>query len=334
MSYYNRLPTKPNYAKNRHILEWWTSAHDKLLADQISKDQWIWYWGITDRIVGITPGETIESWKKKDPVCSKYAWYNVLMYFAAARAEQLGYTDNIRHPQLKICGVCQKEFSEGSIPASVIKHLGIDRIDVCLECVNGFGQNSGSDAISREGIIKYVQGLTNALQSIPSQNFGETLSSLTHLTTSERVAVLKLNSGKPTVRRVKAVFGSWLNVLIEADILEDGTRPTTRGIHSIAKDGHVCLSLGEKTIDDFLFHNGIIHDKEPRYPEGNYRGDFKVGNTIIEYFGLTGDPEYDAKTKEKTRICKKHEITLIAIYPQDLVSQKKLENKLLTLVSP
>ena len=143
---------------------------------------------------------------------------------------------------------------------------------------------------------------------------------------------MKLNSGKPTVRRVKAVFGSWLNVLIEAGILENGTRPTARGIQSIAKDGHVCLSLGEKTIDDFLFHNGIIHDKEPRYPEGNYRGDFKVGNTIIEYFGLTGDPEYDAKSKEKIRICKKHEITLIAIYPQDLVSQKRLENKLLALV--
>lgn len=266
----------------------------------------------------------------KTPICAKYAWYNVLMYFAAARAEQLGYTTSIRQPRDRTCAVCKKGFSEGSIPASVTRHLGIDWIDVCLECINGLGQNSGRDDISREGIIQYIQDLTNVLQAIPSQNFGETLSSLTHLTTEERAAVLKLNSGKPTIRRVKAIFGSWLKALIEAGVLEDGTRQTSRGVHSIAKDGHVCLSLGEKTIDDFLFLSGISHDKEPRYPEGNYRGDFRVGNTFIEYFGLTGDAEYDAKTKKQISICRKHGITLIAVYPQDLVSQKRLESKLLT----
>ena len=330
MSDYNRLPTEPSYAKNRHILKWWTPEHDKLLIDQIAKDQWIWYWGITDRILEITPRETIESWKNEDPICAKYAWYNVLMYFAAARAEQLGYASSIRRPRDRTCAVCQKRFSEGLIPASVIRHLGIDRIDVCLKCISGFGQNSGRDDISREGIIKYIQDLTSALQAIPPQNFGETLSSLTHLTTKERAAILKLNSGKPTIRRVKAVFGSWLNALIEGGVLEDGTRPTSRGVHSIAKDGHVCLSLGEKTIDDFLCLSGIPHDKEPRYPEGNYRADFKVGDTFIEYFGLAGEAEYDAKTKEKIRICQRHGITLIAIYPQDLVSQQQLESKLLT----
>ncbi|MBM4465272.1 MAG: hypothetical protein FJ014_06960 [Chloroflexi bacterium] len=332
MSYYNRLPTEPSYAENQRILQWWTPQHDKLLVDQIAKDQWIWYLGITDRILEITPKETIESWRKKDPLCSKYAWYNVLMYFAAARAEQLHYTDKIRRPCRKTCGVCNREFSEGSLPASVIKHLGIDRIDVCLECINGIGQNSGSDTVSRDGIIKYLQDLTNALQSIPPQNFGESLSSLTNLTTEERVAVLKLNSSKPTIRRVKAVFRSWLNALIEAGVLESGTRPTSRGVHSIAKDGHVCLSLGEKTIDDFLFRNGIPHDKEFRYPEGNYKCDFRVSSRFIEYFGLTGDLEYEAKAKEKAQICQKHGITLIAIYPQDLVGPQELESKLSPLL--
>ena len=311
-------------------MKWWTPEHDKLLADQIAKDQWLWYLSITKRILEITPGETIESWKNEDPICAKYDWYNALTYFAAARAEKLGYTMNIRRPRTKTCAACKRRFSEGSIPDSVIKHLGIDRIDVCLKCIDGFGLSPGSDDMSREGIIKYIQDLVNVLQVIPPQNFCETISSLTHLTTGERVAVLKLHSRKPSVERVKSIFGSWLNALIEADVLEDGTRPTSRGVHSIAKDGHVCLSLGEKTIDDFLFLSGIPHDKEPRYPEGNYRGDFKVGNTFIEYFGLTGNAEYDAKTKKKIGICQKHGITLIAIYPQDLVSQRQLESRLLT----
>ena len=50
---------------------------------------------------------------------------------------------------------------------------------------------------------------------------------------------------------------------------------------------------------------------------------------FIEYFGLTGDREYDLKTKEKQRLCKKHGIKLISIYPADLVSSKKLESVLL-----
>lgn len=53
-----------------------------------------------------------------------------------------------------------------------------------------------------------------------------------------------------------------------------------------------------------------------------------IDDKIIEYFGLAGDPTYDAKTKEKIRLCNEHGITLIAIYPRDLVSAAKLARKL------
>ena len=143
---------------------------------------------------------------------------------------------------------------------------------------------------------------------------------------------MELQVSKPTIKRVKAVFRYLANALIEAGVLEDGTRKTSRGIHCIAKDGHVCLSLGEKTIDDYLYVHGVYHEKEPKYPEGNFRGDFKVNTTFIEYFGLTGNPEYDSKTEEKIRICKRRGVSLIAIYPVDLVSQRKLESKLAPLI--
>jgi hypothetical protein len=125
------------------------------------------------------------------------------------------------------------------------------------------------------------------------------------------------------------MFGSWLKALVEAGILEDGTRRTGRGTQCLAKDGHLCLSLGEKTIDDFLHSYGIAHEKEPHYPEGNFRADFLVDGVFIEYFGLKGDSDYDAKTRLKQRICKKHGIRLISIYPSDIVSLKKLSKKLL-----
>jgi hypothetical protein len=69
-------------------LKWWSPSHDKLLHKQIEKEQWIWYWAITDEILAITPTETIETWKAEDPLCSQYAWYNILMHFALSRAEK------------------------------------------------------------------------------------------------------------------------------------------------------------------------------------------------------------------------------------------------------
>lgn len=184
--------------------------------------------------------------------------------------------------------------------------------------------------LSKEEIIKYLQDLVDIIQIIPNQNFGVTPSSLKYLSTEKRVAVLKINDHKPTIRRVKEIFGSWLNALIQSNIL-DSARKTSRGIQCIAQDGHLCLSLGEKTIDDYLFMHGIAHQKEPKYPEGNYRGDFLCGKVVIEFFGLQGNSDYDLKTKEKINICKRHSITLIAIYPQDLVNQNKLERILSTL---
>ena len=90
----------------------------------------------------------------------------------------------------------------------------------------------------------------------------------------------------------------------------------------------MCFSLGEKTIDDLLYSRSIRHEKEVPYPEGGFRADFEVSGDFVEYFGLKGDPEYDAKTETKRRLCRKRGIKLIAVYPRDLASRKKLEAKL------
>jgi hypothetical protein len=116
--------------------------------------------------------------------------------------------------------------------------------------------------------------------------------------------------------------------LIEAEILEDGTRRSSMGTQCLAKDGHVCYSLGEKTIDDLLFELNIPHTKEPKYPEGNYRGDFLTGEIIIEYFGLIGNIEYDKKVEIKRQLAKKHNLTIIEIFPKDLIDTNKLIDKL------
>ena len=99
-----------------------------------------------------------------------------------------------------------------------------------------------------------------------------------------------------------------------------------------SNDGHICLSLGEKTIDDLLYSMGIEHEKEPKYPERNYRADFKVNNVLIEYFGLKGQPEYDKKIIIKKQICKKHGIKSLSLYPKNVINPKTLENKILRII--
>jgi hypothetical protein len=326
---YGLYKVELEYAENQHILKWWASSHDERLATQISLWQWVWYWTITDEIVKITSPSIIEDWIKTDPLCSKYSWRSILMNFSSARAEKLNLTKSIRKPQKKKCPLCSNDFIEDSLPMPLIERLGIDRLDFCSPCLtNLIFQGTGKSTVSQKRIIKYIQDLVSIVGRVPPQNFGERVGDLLDLTNEERLELLNLFKEKPNEKSIKLIFGSWLNALIQANVLEDGTRKSGRGIQTIAKDGHICLSLAEKTIDDYLYKNGITHQKEPRYPEGNFRGDFQVGNVLIEYFGLTGNPEYDSKTKEKIRLCNKHNITLIALYPADLVSQKKLEDKL------
>lgn len=327
---YGDLSVEESYCKNPHILKWWSPAHDQVVIDQIEKEQWSWYWEITDEIVQITAKETLAAWQQEDPLCSKYAWYNVLMYFAISRAQTQGFTDSIREPKWKTCPLCNKAFIENSLPAPLISRLGINHLDFCAPCLRE-ALFQGADTLTKQEVLEYLQDLAEVLQRVPNQNFGEGVDDLHGLDYQERLALLQVLKRKPTVKRVKDLFGSWLKALVEAEILEEGTRRTSRGTQCLAKDGHVCLSLGEKTIDDFLYNHEIVHQKEPSYPERNFRADFLVDDIFIEYFGLKGNPEYDAKTQLKQRICRKHGIQLISIYPSDLISEKKLRRKLLLL---
>lgn len=94
----------------------------------------------------------------------------------------------------------------------------------------------------------------------------------------------------------------------------------------IAKDGHLCDSIAEKLIDDYLFEKGIIHEKNIPYPEGTYTADFKIGNKLIEYFGLAGEHKrYDELRAIKKKIAEKYKINLVEIYPKDLYPKNNLE---------
>jgi hypothetical protein len=169
---YSEFKGDPKYLDNPHIFKWWRSDHDELIKKTIYNEQWNWPWKITDKIIGITPSKAIDDWKKDDSLCKKYAWYNVLMYFAVSRAEKLGYTETIRKPEWKKCKICKKKFIESSLPAPLINRLGIDRLDFCSICLCKIFFY-GNDSASKEDIIVYLKKMSKILERVPPQDFGK-----------------------------------------------------------------------------------------------------------------------------------------------------------------
>ena len=91
-------------------------------------------------------------------------------------------------------------------------------------------------------------------------------------------------------------------------------------------DGRYFKSTGEKLIADFLFENSVEYLYERNFWWGgqNYKPDFTILNssnsgTVIEYFGLSGNPSYDRQKVEKQKFwSQKPEWSLVSLYPYDL----------------
>ena len=132
------------------------------------------------------------------------------------------------------------------------------------------------------------------------------------------------------IEHVKKKYGTWFQGLAETKALPEGVLTTARGIRCLSNDKHVCHSLDEQRIDNWLFQRGIGHEREPLYPAHDElnpserrRADWKVGDCFIEYFGLIGDPIYDKKLDEKIQLAEISGINLISLFPEDLESLEK-----------
>lgn len=301
---------------------WWSSDHDELVKKLMKEYRWNWIWKFAESLHEVTDDITMLIIK------SDHNWYNKVMNHAATRCNYFGHT-YIDPPKTKKCRLCNNDFIEDSLPFPLMERFGAYKLDYCAPCLRDTVlQNSGNDKLSNSEIIKFIKDLSQVLELIPPQGFGEGKSDFIHLSTEKRFEVLKVLQKKPTYKLVREKFSSWLKALIAAELLIDGTRETARGTQTYANDGHLCLSLGEKTIDDYLHLMNIPHEREVYYPGTRYRTDFVVENVFIEYFGLAGNTQYDLKIQEKKKLCNQHNIVLIELYPKDLIAIEKLAKKL------
>jgi len=140
----------------------------------------------------------------------------------------------------------------------------------------------------------------------------------------ELIYAMKVSSLLPWTGTIKQMFGSWSHFLNEAGLLSQ--KQKGRGGHkSIASDGHLCLSMGERAICEFLTKKGIAHSKEPMYPfdetlnpNGLLRGDFYVEGVIIEFAGMMSNSDYASKMKNKSKLAEKKKIPWLKLETADL----------------
>lgn len=118
-------------------------------------------------------------------------------------------------------------------------------------------------------------------------------------------------------------FGNWNSAIKAAGFKPN---PIMFADKCIAKDGHICDSVAEKIIDDYLSKRNIPHERNISYPEGTYTVDFKIEEKFVEYFGLAGEhTRYDQLRKIKQGIVRKYKLQFIEIYPKDLYPLHNLE---------
>jgi hypothetical protein len=118
----------------------------------------------------------------------------------------------------------------------------------------------------------------------------------------------------------------WNRLLVATGVVE-GFVETRRGLQSEAKDGHWCLSVFERQVDDFLTIRGIAHEHEPRWPlhpqfnpGGAKRADWRLADgTMVEAAGMLDDPTYAGKMRQKRAMAEALGIRLLVLTPEQVL---------------
>lgn len=195
-----------------------------------------------------------------------------------------------RGPGFKICRGCSKRFNGGNLYCS----------HACVK--------KARERHNPQDLIAAINSVSKKLGRVPAKR-----------------EVLELASS------CTYAFGSWNNAIAAAGLQPNRSHDHRmyKRMRTAAVDGHLCDSISEAIIDNWLHRNGIKHERDAFYPSGKYKTDWVLKNgTFVEYFGLAADsPRYDRDVKVKKEICRKYGIKLVAIYPEDLYPTLNLDKK-------
>ncbi|KKU29174.1 MAG: hypothetical protein UX80_C0008G0006 [Candidatus Amesbacteria bacterium GW2011_GWA2_47_11b] len=126
----------------------------------------------------------------------------------------------------------------------------------------------------------------------------------------------------------RRIFGSWNKAIQEAGFIPNLERFTHK---YLARDGHICDSLSEKIIDNWLTVHHLSHEHGVCYPgQTKFKTDFLVEDKHwIGFPGLRGQlKRYDELYEEKKELTKRLKIKIVEILPTDIFPKNQLDSKL------
>jgi hypothetical protein len=254
-----------------------------------------------------------------------HASYNIVMYYVMSSEFQQRIQVRI-FPQSK-CKICGEEGSNNNYAPSQVPFIDYYDLDlyICSRCSSQALFNNGETIKPKMEMLDDLIQLTEELQFVPMTDYINVVRhKKLNIPKENKVNIIKILTRISSVKQYREHFGSWFEALVEANILPGSTLQGVYGVRCIALDGHVCNSLSEKIIDDWLYRNDISHSKEPVYPyhpelnPNNRRADWKIADYYVEFFGLTGNIEYDKKTIIKMKLAEINDLKLIGLFSDDL----------------
>lgn len=221
------------------------------------------------------------------------------------------------HFELTKCRFCEAEF----YPQSHTLWLNLTPPNYCDKCLS-LCIRSGDNYMFFKNPVKKIEetallGISEFLNHfgyVPASGFSRMdlirQFHIAKLSQEELEFGLKILALIPSNTTITEIFGSWAHFLNKGGMLEISNRGKG-GYRSIATDGHLCLSLGERAICEFLYREGLEHSKEPMYPghpelnpNGLLRADFLVGDTYVEFAGRMQNEEYAKRMQNKQQLSK------------------------------
>ena len=193
------------------------------------------------------------------------------------------------------------------------------KIRTCLNC--------GKSFIRRDRYCSKSCGM-EALQKLYTVTAEEILVDIKAFYRRNGRIPLKLEYKHSKAARLR--FGTWNKAVIAAGL---NPNPVLFAKKYVANDKHVCDSLSEKIIDDWLFARKILHKTNVPYAGTKMTADFEVNGTLIEFFGLRGHlKSYDRLADKKERLFKDNGLKVISLYPNDLFPKNCLNARLKSLL--
>lgn len=320
-------PTRPQVV-SEHISSWWAPQHDQMIVDEIKLRRW--YWDVSQAVLESIPPDDLQIWKAVDPAIGKLSETALIRDYADHRVAAQKIAVPSPAPLPKLCACCAQPFIESSVPPRRLSGPGFESIPYCRVCIDQVDE--GSWHSSPAEIVGYIRDVFAEFCCVPTS--GWPLSLHASAAPENRVRAFQILARRPTRDAVKAAFGGWFQAMAAAGIVDAAGERGYFGTRSVATDGHVCLSMGERTICELLTSAGVEHAHEPRYPDSKMRADFRIGHAYVEYLGLAGRQDYDEKTERKKAHAQRHGLQLELVYPRELGEQDRLLKRLAKLAVP